>query len=112
VAEKPNTKHQTPNTNKGPENLGDILGRLFTSRGWGRKNDRVRLETAWKAAAAEFLADTSVLGLKRGVLEIAVRNAVLLQELTQFHKRGLLTKLRAALPGVTLTDLKFRAAAW
>ena len=112
MAEKPNTKHQTPNASKGPENLGDILGRLFTSRGWGRKNDRVRLETALKTAAAEFLADTSVLGLKRGVLEIAVRNAVLLQELTQFHKRGLLTKLRAALPGVTLTDLKFRAAAW
>lgn len=112
MAEPRSAKHQPPNTNKGPENLGDILGRLFTSRGWGRKNDRVRLETAWKTAAAEFLADTAVLGLKRGVLEIAVRNAVLIAELTQFHKRGLLTKLRAALPGVTLTDLKFRAAAW
>jgi hypothetical protein len=46
------------------------------------------------------------------VMEVAVRNAVLLQELTQFHKRGLLMKLRTAMPGVTLTDLKFRAAAW
>jgi predicted nucleic acid-binding Zn ribbon protein len=97
----------------GPENLADILGRLFTSRGWGRKNDRLRLESAWAiAAGAELLKDTQVLTIKRGVLEVAVRNAVLLQELTQFHKRGLLTKLRAALPGVTLTDLKFRAAAW
>jgi predicted nucleic acid-binding Zn ribbon protein len=97
----------------GPENLADILGRLFTSRGWGRKNDRLRLESAWvSAAGAELLKDTQVLGIKRGVLEVAVRNAVLLQELTQFHKRGLLTKLRAAMPGVILTDLKFRAAAW
>jgi predicted nucleic acid-binding Zn ribbon protein len=97
----------------GQENLADILGRLFTSRGWGRKNDRLRLEAAWAAAAgAELLKDTQVLAVKRGVLEVAVRNAVLLQELTQFHKRGLLTKLRAAMPGVTLTDLKFRAAAW
>jgi predicted nucleic acid-binding Zn ribbon protein len=101
------------NDGKGPENLSDILGRLFTSRGWGRKNDRLRLESAWAGAAGEtLLKDTAVLGMKRGVLEVAVRNAVLLQELTQFHKRGLLTKLRAAMPGVTLTDLKFRAAAW
>lgn len=101
------------NDNRGPENLSDILGRLFTSRGWGRKNDRLRLESAWAAAVGEqLLKDTAVLGMKRGVLEVAVRNAVLLQELTQFHKRGLLTKLRAAMPGVTLTDLKFRAAAW
>ena len=101
------------NDNKGPENLSDILGRLFTSRGWGRKNDRLRLESAWASAAGEeLLKDTAVLGLRRGVLEVAVRNAVLLQELTQFHKRTLLTKLRTAMPGVTLTDLKFRAAAW
>lgn len=99
--------------NKGPENLADILGRLFTSRGWGRKNDRLRLESAWATAAgAEVLKDTAVLGMRRGVLEVAVRNAVLMSELAQFHKRGLLTKLRAAMPGVTLTDLKFRAAAW
>lgn len=101
------------NDNKGPENLSDILGRLFTSRGWGRKNDRLRLESAWATAAGEALMkDTAVLGMKRGVLEVAVRNAVLMSELTQFHKRGLLAKLRAAMPGVTLTDLKFRAAAW
>jgi predicted nucleic acid-binding Zn ribbon protein len=100
-------------SNSGPENLADILGRLFTSRGWGRKNDRLRLESAWATAAgAELLKDTQVLSIRRGVLEVAVRNAVLMSELTQFHKRGLLTKLRAAMPGVTLTDLKFRAAAW
>jgi predicted nucleic acid-binding Zn ribbon protein len=101
------------NQGRGPENLADILGRLFTSRGWGRKNDRLRLESAWAAAAgAELLKDTQVLAIKRGVLEVAVRNSVLIQELTQFHKRGLLTRLRTAMPGVTLSDLKFRAAAW
>lgn len=99
--------------NRGPENLADILGRLFTSRGWGRKSDRVRLEAAWAGAAGEeLLRGTRVLGMRRGVLEVEVRNAVLLSELAQFHKRGLLAKLRKALPGVTLTDLKFRAGAW
>lgn len=95
------------------EQLSDILGKLFTSRGWGRKNDRLRLESAWaEAAGPELLKDTQVLVIKRGVMEVAVRNAVLMSELAQFHKRKLLTKLRATMPGVTLTDLKFRAAAW
>jgi predicted nucleic acid-binding Zn ribbon protein len=99
--------------NKGPENISEILGRLFTSRGWGRKNDRLRLESAWaEATGPELLPDTRVLAIRRGVLEVEVRNAVLLQELTQFHKRGLLAKLRKAMPGVTLTDIKFRAGAW
>lgn len=99
--------------NRGPESIADILGRLFVARGWGRKTDRLRLEAAWARAAGDHLAPrTRVLGLRRGVLEIEVRGAVLLAELAQFHKRGLLTRLRAALPGVTLTDLKFRAGAW
>ena len=99
--------------NKGPENIAEILGRLFTSRGWGRKNDRLRLESAWtEAAGPDRQKDTRVLAIRRGVLEVEVKNAVLLQELTQFHKRGLLAKLRQAMPGVTLTDIKFRAGAW
>ena len=99
--------------NKGPENISEILGRLFTSRGWGRKNDRLRLESAWaEATGPELLPDTRVLAIRRGVLEVEVKGAVLLQELAQFHKRGLLTRLRTAMPGVTLTDIKFRAGAW
>ena len=102
-----------PDDNKGPEKVGDVLGRLFTSRGWGRKNDRARLESAWAdAAGAELGKATRLLGLKRGVLEVEVKGAVLMSELAQYHKRGLLAKLRKALPGVTLTDIKFRAGAW
>ena len=102
-----------PDDNRGPEKISDVLGRLFTSRGWGRKSDRLRLEAAWAdVAGEELLKSTRVLGMKRGVLEIDVKNAVLMSELTQFHKRGLLTKLRKSLPGVTLTDIKFRAGVW
>jgi predicted nucleic acid-binding Zn ribbon protein len=100
-------------SNHGPENIADILGRMFTSRGWGRKNDRMLLEAAWAQAAGEqLIKDTRVMGVKRGVLEVEVRNAVLIQELTHFHKRGLLGKLRKSLPAITLTDIKFRAGVW
>jgi len=35
-----------------------------------------------------------------------------LQELSQFHKREVLERLRRALAGMTIADLKFRSAAW
>ena len=50
--------------------------------------------------------------LRRDTLDVEVKSAVLLQELTQFHKRRLLEALRKALPGVTIGDLRFRAGAW
>ena len=97
---------------KGPELLGEILSRLFTARGWGRRQDRLRLERAWAEAmtACGLLAEcTQVNGLRRGVLEVLVENAVLLQELTHFHKRRLAEQVRGKLAGTTITDLRFRA---
>jgi predicted nucleic acid-binding Zn ribbon protein len=95
---------------KGPERLGEILSRLFTARGWGRRQERHRLEDAWaEAVGAQDAAATRVSGLRRGVLEVVVANAVLMQELAHFHKRRLLEELRRRLPGTTLTDIRFRA---
>ena len=95
---------------KGPEPLGEILCRLFTARGWGRRQAQLHLETAWaEAAGPDYAARTRVGGLRRGVLEIVVGNAVLLQELAHFHKRRLLEALRRRLPRTPLTDLRFRA---
>jgi predicted nucleic acid-binding Zn ribbon protein len=95
---------------RGPERLGEILSRLFTARGWGRRQDRLHLERAWEeAAGAEHAAHTRVGALRRGVLEVVVDNAVLLQELAHYHKRRLLEQLRRRLPNTPLTDLRFRA---
>src|SRR5438552_8350327 len=91
---------------KGPELLGEVLGRLFTARGWGRRQDRLRLEQAWAQAAGERLvAQTCVGAVRRGVLEILVGNATLMQELAGFHKKRLLEAVRKLLPGVTLLEL-------
>jgi predicted nucleic acid-binding Zn ribbon protein len=95
---------------KGPERLNEILSRLFTARGWGRRQDRLHLEKAWaEAAGPELAAQTRIGALRRGVLEVVVGNAVLLQELAHFHKRRLLEQLRRRLPRTPLTDLRFRA---
>jgi predicted nucleic acid-binding Zn ribbon protein len=95
---------------RGPEPLGEVLSRLFTARGWGRRQARLHLEKAWaEAAGPAFAAHTRVGGLRRGVLEVVVGNAVLLQELVHYHKRRLLEALRQRLPRTPLTDLRFRA---
>ena len=97
---------------QGPELLKEILSRLFTARGWGRRQDRLRLEQAWAdAMTACGLAPgpTRVNGLRRGVLEVLVHNAVMLQELAHFHKRRLLEQIRGQLTGTTINDLRFRA---
>jgi predicted nucleic acid-binding Zn ribbon protein len=99
--------------NQGPERLGEVLSRLFAARGWGRRQDRLRLEQAWeKAAGPDTLRHTRIGGLRRGVLEVLVDSAVLLQELAHYHKRRLLEQFRQHLPGLTVTDLRFRAGTW
>jgi len=95
---------------KGPEPLGEILSRLFTARGWGRRQERLRLEEAWaEAAGPQHAPHTRVNGLRRGVLEVVVDNAVLMQELAHYEKRRLLQALRGRLAGTAVTDLRFRA---
>jgi len=95
---------------KGPENIGEILSRLFTARGWGRRQERLCLEEAWAdAIGPEGIKQTRVGALRRGVLEVTVASAALMQELASYQKRRLLTELRRRLPGTTLTDLRFRA---
>jgi predicted nucleic acid-binding Zn ribbon protein len=98
---------------QGPERLGEILSRVFTTRGWGRRQGRLRLEEAWaEAAGPQTAAHTRVGGLRRGVLEVVVDNAVLLQELAHYQKRLLLERLRGRLPEMTFLDLRFRAGSW
>jgi len=114
----PEPPHRGPRIYKpepGPEKIGDILGRLFTARGWGRRQGRLKLESAWTEAAAavgpQVAEHTRVGALRRGVLEVVVDSAPLLQELAHYHKRRLLQELRRRLTDTAVTDLRFRAGA-
>jgi predicted nucleic acid-binding Zn ribbon protein len=105
-------KKRTPIATDGPEALSDVVGRLFIARGWGRTAERARLEAAWAEAAVDLpTGSTRVAGLRRKVLEVEVATPILLQELTQFHKKRLLAAVREKLAGMAISDLKFRAAA-
>lgn len=93
----------------GPESLSEILSRLFVARGWGRRNARRQLEHAWEVAIGpEQAGCTRVVGLRRGVLEVEVNNAILMQELAHFHKRQLLERLKDNYHS-PIKDLRFRS---
>ncbi|MBI3821712.1 MAG: DUF721 domain-containing protein [Planctomycetes bacterium] len=95
--------------NPDPEPIKEILARLFTARGWGRRQARMHLERAWvEAVGVEYASTTRVLGLKRGLFEIEVNSAVVMQELTHYHKRRLLDALRSKLPRETIKELRFK----
>ena len=101
---------QKASDRRGPELIGEVVSRLFTARGWGRRQERRHLEEAWaQSVGLEWANQTQVGPLRRGVLEIVAGNAILMQELAHYHKRRLLQALREQLPGVTITDLRFRA---
>ena len=99
----------------GPEKLGDLLARIFISRGWGEKTKRVALEDAWTKAAGEIAGPIAAKAtrpgaLRKGVLEIHAKDTVLVHELTQFHKRPLLARLRELLPQEKIGELRIRLA--
>ncbi len=93
----------------GPEPIRETLARLFTARGWGRRQARLHLERAWSETVGEpYDPHTRVLGLKRGIFEVEVDSAVLVQELTHYHKRRILQTLCDKLPGQTIKELRFK----
>ncbi len=97
----------------GPEPIKEVLSRLFTARGWGRRQGRLHLERAWsEAVGPEYDAKTRVLGLKRGIFEIEVASAVMVQELMHYHKRRILQALRVKLAGQTIKELRFKVGSF
>jgi len=98
--------------NHGPRPLSDILGELFTVRGYGRLRARQELEDAWSAAVGEPNSCQTRLGeVRRGVLNVTVAHSALLEELAAFHKPALLAALRSGAPATTIHDIRFRVGA-
>ena len=93
---------------RGPQKAADIVAQLMARRGYGRLQASAITAEAWTAAAGEkFAGNTRPGELKRGKLEIHVRNSAVLQELT-FAKKKILKALLASMPEAKISDLKFR----
>ncbi len=94
---------------RGPRTLSEILGELFTVRGYGRLSARQELEGAWNEAVGEAYCRQTLLGeVRRGVLNVTVAHSTLLEELSAFRKPSLLNALRSGAPATTIHDIRFR----
>jgi predicted nucleic acid-binding Zn ribbon protein len=91
-----------------PERLSQAVTELIALRGWAQLQGQARLNEAWRSAAGEsFAAATKVLGVRRGIMQVAVGSSPLLSELAAFHKPALLESLSKAFPELKIRDLKF-----
>src|SRR5271166_1773533 len=94
---------------RSPRALSELLGELFTVRGYGRLRALSQLEEVWNTAVGEpHCHQTRVGEVRRGVLSITVAHPTLLEELAAFRKPALLQALRTGAPGTTIHDIRFR----
>ena len=94
---------------RGPRALSDILGELFTVRGYGRLRALGAMEEAWNTAVGEPHCHLTRVGeVRRGVLSVTVAHPTLLEELAAFRKPELLRALRLSAPDMGIRDIRFR----
>jgi predicted nucleic acid-binding Zn ribbon protein len=94
---------------RGPRALSELLGELFTVRGYGRLRALSELEEVWNTAVGEpHCQQTRVGEVRRGVLNVTVAHPTLLEELAAFRKPELLQALRTGASGTSIHDIRFR----
>jgi len=91
-----------------PRQIGDVLSQLMARRGYARVQSAGACAEAWQQAAGEKIAAvTRATTVRRGVLEVLVKNSILAQELG-FQKLALVKQLAELLPAEKIRDVKFR----
>ena len=91
-----------------PKRIADILSRLVAKKGYGRLQATTEFQKAWAESVGPELAKLSKPGrLRRGTLEVTVRNSAVSQEL-QFNKQQVLVKLQASVTDCSVQDIRFR----
>jgi hypothetical protein len=88
--------------------IGSVMGQLLAKKGYGQVQSAKSCATAWQEAVGiRFEKDTCCGPIRRGILEITVRNSLVLQELT-FLKTQLVKELASLAPQHKITGLKFK----
>lgn len=92
----------------GARKIGDVLANVLARRGYGTQQSNQIFEDAWiSAVGKKMAAHSKPVQLNRAVLEVLVRDSVILQELT-FKKKQLLRKLNGLISEKQITELRFR----
>ena len=94
-------------TKRAPQKMGDLITQLMARRGYGQTMSSDEFRQAWEKVAGPLAKDSLTGNLRRGVLDVFVRNSAILQEVT-FQKRTLLKQLQDILPKHGINDLRFK----
>jgi predicted nucleic acid-binding Zn ribbon protein len=95
----------------GPKRISYVVNELIARRGYLRLGASAELEQAWQEAVGDKLAgETRPGNIRRGVLEVYVRNSGVMQELT-FQKMRVLKRLVEQMPQQKIRSLRFRVGA-
>ena len=91
-----------------PKPMRDVLSQLLAKRGYAQVQTAGQCAAAWREAVGVKLAGDSRPGVvKRGVLEVLVRDSVTLQELG-FVKVKAVKVLARLVPEQQIRDVRFR----
>ncbi|MCA9083943.1 MAG: DUF721 domain-containing protein [Planctomycetaceae bacterium] len=91
-----------------PARLGQLLQNLVRQKGLSESSATEELNSVWKKAAGERVGDRSyVRGVRAGVLEIAVSNSAILEELNGFLQHELLPQVQQQCPIHQIRSLRF-----
>jgi predicted nucleic acid-binding Zn ribbon protein len=91
-----------------PKPMKSVMSQLLAKRGYAQVQTAAGCEAAWRQAVGEQLAGHTRPGnVRRGVLEILVRNSSVLQELS-FLKAKAVKTLTKLIPEQQIKDLRFR----
>jgi|SRR6185312_5896367 predicted nucleic acid-binding Zn ribbon protein len=94
-----------------PKPMRDVLSQLLAKRGYAQVQTAAGCTAAWREAVGDKLAaDTRPGNVRRGVLEVLVRNSVSAQELG-FLKSKIVKSLMRLVPEQKIRDLRFRVGA-
>ena len=93
---------------RGPKGMGNIISDLMARRGYAQTQTASKCRDAWDASVGQPLAGHTRPGnIRRGVLEVFVRNSAVVQELT-FQKKKIVAQLTQRVPELKIRDLRFR----
>ena len=88
--------------------VGNVLSQLLAKRGYAQIQTAANCDAAWREAVGEKLALHTRPGtVRRGVLEVLVRNSTVLQELA-FVKTKVVKILVKLVPEQNIRDVRFR----
>lgn len=91
-----------------PKPMRDVLSQLLAKRGYAQIQTAATCEAAWRQAVGEKLAGHTRPGnVRRGILEVLVRNSSVLQELS-FVKAKAVKMLAKLVPEQQITGVRFR----